>query len=108
MKARAVRAWGDGRLPLCLASGHLAFDPALALFQPATVPAHIIGDLQGADLGVEHPALASEGLGIRCNVIIAQAPDFILPYRQCLRQRFGIFRHAEILPFSSIHFPSPS
>ena len=104
MKARAVWAWGDGHLPPCLASGHLAFDPALALFKPAIVPAHIIGNLQGADLGVEHPALAGERLGVRRNVMIAQTPDFIVPDDQFLRQRFGIVRHTEILPFRASHF----
>ena len=95
---------GDRHLPPCLASGHLAFDPALALFQPATVPAYIIGDLQSTDLGVEHPALAGKGLGVRRDVMITQAPDFIVPHDQFLRKRFGIVRHTEILPFNASQF----
>ena len=71
IKASVVNAGGDGHLPPCLASGHLAFDSAMALSCPIAVPAYIIGDLQSTYLGIEHPALAGEGLGVRRNVMIA-------------------------------------
>ena len=104
IKASVANAEGDGHLPPFLASGHLAFDSALALSQPVTVPAYIIGDLQSTDLGVEHPALAGEGLGVWRNVIKAQTPDFIVPHDQFLRKRFGSVRHTEILPFCASQF----
>ena len=89
---------------LALACGHFTFDTALALFQPATVPAQIVGDLQSADLGIDHPALAGIGLGVGCDMVIAQTPDFITSDRQFLRQRFAIVRHAEFLPFRTDQF----
>ena len=89
---------------LALACGHLTFDPALALFQPATVPAQIVRDLQSADLGIDHPALAGIGLGVGRDMVIAQTPDFITSDGQFLRQRFAIVRNAELLPFRTNQF----
>ncbi len=68
----------------------ITLNPLLALFYPAAIPAQIIGDLQRANLGIEHPALTGVGLGIRRDMMIGQTPDLMISDGQFLRQRLAI------------------